>query len=90
MGIAIPTYEDLLAVWEMGLGPKPEHNPPQGWATLFNSASSSATYRVEVRPDTVHGGTYMFCECPAWPFSRGRGEDCKHVRQARAAWSRGQ
>lgn len=43
------------------------------------SSSSSKVYRVEETPDSVHGGVYIFCPCPSWPFKKGQGMDCKHV-----------
>lgn len=59
------------------------------WATTIPSSSGNGEYTVEERPDTVNGGTYLWCSCPAWPFQRGKGNDCKHVRLAAAKRSRG-
>lgn len=66
-----------------------KYNPPIGYHTQVLSSNGQIAYDLEVRPDTVNGGTYMFCTCAAWKFSRGKGKDCKHVLIARANWSRG-
>ena len=47
------------------------------------SSSTGRMWHVEELPDTRHGGTYVFCPCPAWKF---KGQDCKHTIQAKAQW----
>lgn len=44
--------------------------------------SPTVTYTVTVRPDTKNGGTYLHCDCPAWPRSVAKG-GCKHVIRVR-------
>ncbi len=55
--------------------------PPEKWSV---KGSSGNVYDVELRPDTVKGGTYLFCPCVGWGFQKGKGKDCKHVAQVRA------
>lgn len=68
--------------------PPDVENPPVGWTTQVTASDGQRVYDLECRPDTVNGGTYLFCSCPNWPFAKGKGQECKHVRIARANWSR--
>ena len=52
---------------------------------LFNAMiqrPGGSPHRVEERPDTRHGRTYLWCDCPGWRFRASKG-GCVHVRMAR-------
>lgn len=76
----VPSEADLAAV-ELVLGIAIVH-PVVPEMRTWDIASSTGYYRVEERPDTKLGGTYLFCPCPGWKFQKGKGKDCRHVAEA--------
>jgi hypothetical protein len=54
-------------------------NTIETWA-VPSAKSPHRFYTVSKRADTKHGGTYMHCDCAAWPFAYGRGGTCSHVK----------
>lgn len=66
------------------LAAAPRHYQPKHAAGTWHVPSSSERsfgYAVSIEPDTVNGGRYLKCTCPSWPFQRGKGQDCKHIRE---------
>lgn len=41
---------------------------------------STRMWTVEERIDHKNGGTYLYCQCPAWKFG---GQVCKHTAQVK-------
>lgn len=81
-----PSEADLAALRRlMGNGDK---DVPANAMRTMDVMGSTGYYRVEERIDTVKGGTYVYCPCPGWKFAMGKGDVCKHAREARDIWSR--
>ena len=85
-----PSADDLAAVRKlMGLGdPVNTESRVTVLARIAVKGSSGGVHNVERRVDTVNGGTYTYCECPGWRFSKSVPKACSHTMQADDYWNR--
>lgn len=85
-----PSAADLAAVRKlMGLDdPVNTESRVTALARVGVKGSTGAVYDVERRVDTVNGGTYTYCPCPGWKFSKSVPKACSHTEQAEDHWTR--
>lgn len=82
MTIVMPSKADYEAARRIFGTTDPDVRTMRTW--YVPSVSPHGPYVVAERRDTVHGGLYLYCECPGWKFQKGKGKDCRHVAQVKA------